>query len=350
MKEPRKKKKRVRTSEWREKPDEAFSHDLKRHRRTDLALHQPLAAPSIAPDFTSNATVLSHTKKWAFVEHDRQEVMCRIHECLIEQGATILAAGDEVLVQPGEEEPTVMGVAPRRSKLSRLAIEGSRVAEQIFAANIDILLIVAAVARPRFKLGLIDRYLIVADVGSIRPVLCLNKIDLVDKEPEVINSYRDLGVTVLNTSCKTGAGIDELRGILNDNVAVFAGHSGVGKSSLINALEPTLELATREVSESSEKGKHVTTGSRLYTLGDRIRIVDTPGIRQLGLWGVSHEEVAYYFPELAEHAEACRFRDCTHIHEPGCAVREAVEAGGIAPLRYNSYLRIRQSIQERKKY
>lgn len=349
MTERRKKKRRTRSKEWADDHDKAFSHELKRHLRTDTIIHETAAHSDVPEDFEPNGVVLSHTKKWAFVQIDGEELRCAISDNLVEGKATLLAAGDRVLVTGEGEERVVQALAPRTSKLSRLAIEHSRVTEQIFAANIDALVVVAAAAKPMLKAGLVDRYLIAAEVGGVEPVLCVNKMDLVEDEPSEVAAWRELGVRVINTSCKTGEGIETLREALRGKLVLFAGHSGVGKSSLLNELQPGLDLTTREVGRSTEKGKHVTSRAHLYMIDGDIRIIDSPGIRQLGIWGVSNEELAYYFPEFAERADACKFRDCTHVHEPNCAVLEAVESGEINRQRYDSYLRIRADLKEREK-
>lgn len=349
MKGRRKKKIRVRQRDWESGSDTSFTHDLKRHRRTDTLLSDSAPKPDIPEDFEPNGIVIAHSKKWAFVHFKGVEIRCRINDYLQESESTILAAGDNVLVRVGEEdgaEPTVMAVAPRRTRLSRLAIEHSHVAEQVFAANIDVMIVVTTIVKPAFKQGLVDRYLIAAEVGGVVPILCMNKMDLVDEEISLLDTYRDLGIRVIPTSCETGEGLDELRAALKNKMSVFAGQSGVGKSTLLNSLEPELEITTREVSHSTEKGRHTTTVSRLYELPGGIRVVDTPGIRQLGLWEVSPEEVAYYFPEIAEAGGGCKFRNCTHTHEPACSVLESVENKTIDKRRYDSYLRIRNSIEE----
>lgn len=362
MAQKRKKKKKTREKQWEDQHETAFTHDLKRHRRTDTAVSDAAPAPDIPEDFEPNGLVISHSKKWAFVQPqdrlvlggheatddsaDPSGTLCRISSNLIEERATILAPGDRVLVTTRDDEPWVIAVAPRTSRLSRPGGEHARVAEQILAANIDVLVVVASVAKPEFKAGLVDRYLIAAQTGGVEPILCVNKMDLVETEPPEVDAYRELGIRVICASAETGEGLPELREALRGKLSVFAGHSGVGKSSLLNALQPDLDLATREVSEATQKGKHTTSAAKLYVLDDGIRIIDTPGVRALGLWKVSPEEVAHYFPEIDEAAGGCKFRDCTHVHEPGCAVLEAVEAEELPRQRYESYLRIRRGLEE----
>lgn len=354
MKKPedRKKKKRtrVRTKDWEEGHEFSFTHDRIRHRRAKFAVSEVATEIKTLPhDFKPNATVISHSKKWAFVMMDDQEILARIDERLIEREATLLAPGDNVFLErPAETtdaEYVVLGIAPRRTKLCRPAGPEARLVEQVFAANIDALIVVAAAADPPFKAGLVDRYLIAAEMGGVEPLLCVNKMDLVTQEPKELAGYRDLGVTVITTSCTSGQGLDTLRDALRGKLSVLSGHSGVGKSSLLNVLDPALEIHTREVSEASQRGRHTTTAARLYEIDGDIRIIDTPGIRSLGLWEVSAEEVAYYFPEIAEVGAACRFRNCTHTHEPKCAVLEAVQEGNVLKGRYESYLRIRASLE-----
>lgn len=344
----RKKKNRVRQRDWSEGSDKTFSHDLRKHRRTDTLLTDTTSTEELPTDFEPNGLVISHSKKWAFVQPDGSDEVetCPIHPHLGDRRSTIVAAGDRVFIERTEDGPLLTGVGPRRSKLSRLAIEHSHVNEQIFAANIDLLVIVVAAAKPAIKQGLVDRYLISAEVGNVTPILCVNKMDLVDAEPALVQFYRDIDVPIVLTSCENRDGIDELRSMLAGKWSIFAGHSGVGKSTILNQLSPELDIATREVSLYNEKGKHTTTLSKLYRLGDGIHIVDTPGIRQLGLWNVTAEEVGFYFPELIELGANCKFRDCTHTHEPSCCVMDALEDGRLNAARYNSYLRIRAELEE----
>jgi len=344
----KKKRKQVRDRHWETEAQHAFSftHDLAKHRRATVRLREQSGRDDPLPqDFEPNGTVISHSKKWAFVELEDGERLCLIDERLKERDCTLLAPGDQVWVEFEAEDAFVRGIAPRRTKLCRPGHEDARLKEQVFAANIDLLIVVAAAAQPPFRVGLVDRYLIAAEVGGVTPLLCVNKIDLTEREPAEIALFRDMGVQVVAASCKTGQGIGELREALRGRTSILSGHSGVGKSSLLNRMDPNLAVHTQEVSDSTSKGRHTTTASRLYTLSGGIRIIDTPGLRALGLWGVEPPELAFYFPELAARAPDCRFRNCTHTREPKCAVLEAVEAGLLSRARHASYMRIRASLE-----
>jgi ribosome biogenesis GTPase len=237
----------------------------------------------------------------------------------------------EIPVVPGDEVSIryekVSGIAPRRSTLSRTD-PGNEHRERLIAANIDLLIIVAAIADPPFSPGLIDRYLIAAARGGVKPILCVNKIDLCGD-----TSQADIfPIPIVRCSTTTGQGIDELRDLLAGSMAVLAGHSGVGKSSLLNALAGDDKAKTGVVNDETGKGRHTTTASRLYHLKNGARIIDTPGIRELGLGAISAAELRAAFPEFA--GRGCRFQDCTHRDEPDCPIREA---GGA---RYAAYLRL----------
>lgn len=239
-----------------------------------------------------------------------------------------VAPGDEVSIA----NEKVSGIVPRRSTLSRTD-PGNQNRDRIIAANIDLLVIVAALSDPPFRPGLVDRYIIAATRGGIRPVLCVNKTDL----PGDVSATALYQIPTIYCSTKTGQGIDELRSVLAGNTAVLAGHSGVGKSSLLNALASEDRARTGQVNEESRKGRHTTTASRLYELdggvaGKPARIIDTPGIREFGLGRITLPEIQSAFPEFADMG--CRFRDCAHRDDPDCAVRNA---GGP---RYASYLRL----------
>lgn len=345
----RKRTKKRRRRDWEAEGDRAYSRELKRHLKTTTAIKAPQAGAGVPKDFEPNAEVLEHTKKFAFVKWNDREVECRIDEALVEDRSTLLAPGDRVLVEMVEDKPFIRGIVPRKTQLARPSIEGSRVQEQVVAANVDVLVIVVSARKPRFKPGVVDRYLILSELGGVEPIVCLNKVDLVDGDldpavADALEEYRALGYAVVRTSAMDGAGLDDLKALLHGKRAVLAGQSGVGKSSLLNALSPSLDIETRSVSGATEKGRHTTTAARLYRVDDKTQIIDTPGIRQLGIAKISERELPLYFPEFDEPSQHCRFRNCTHTHEPDCGVRAAVEAGEVSERRYGSYLHILESI------
>lgn len=344
MPKPFKRDKPVRKRNWDANDWDTASREG-RSKRADSASEQVRPAEDYFTECDANGVVVSPYGVLAFTMHGDTECLCRVGDALVDGKSSVLAPGDHVLIEQDERGPVVRAVRPRMNKLSRPAIGRDR--EQVFAANIDCAVIVASAVRPAFNPGLIDRYLVAAQAGGVVPVVCINKADLADREPEGAVVYRDLGLRVLRTSCETGEGLDALREILAGKSSVLVGHSGVGKSSLVNALDPDLTIHTQEVSDSTNKGRHTTSASRLYELAGNIRIIDTPGVKQLGLWGVTPAELNYYFHEIAEASAACKFRDCTHTHEPKCGVREAVDTGAIAKARYDSYLRIRTSLTEK---
>jgi len=352
----KKKRSTVRERNWEDNQEADFSHDLAKHRRALAKLPEhSLYAPPLPADLTPNATVVSHSRKWAFVEcapslsgnaSDAPVTrLCLIDERLPEGEESLLAPGDRVQVEESEGQFIVRGVASRSTWLSRHTGGKGRLKQQIIAANVDLLVIVAAAVNPPFRPGLVDRFLIAAQLGGVTPVLCINKIDLVDREPEATDLYRELGLEIFITSCKTGKGLDTLRDRLAGRISVLAGHSGVGKSSLLNRLDPALRIVTRELSEATNRGRHATTSAALYELRGGIRIIDTPGIRSLGLWDVTPEEVSFYFPEIAALSTHCKYRNCTHIHELSCAVRQAVDQGALPSQRYQSYKRVRTALE-----
>ena len=343
-----KQRKRVRERSWDETDEDTVTREPRRVRGRDSGVGAPVDAEERDPDglfsdIDPNAIVLSPYGMLAFVDFEGTERLCRVDEGLVEGKSAILATGDRVLVESQGDDLVVTAVAPRTTKLSRPAVGHG--GEQVLAANVDVLVVVAAAAKPAFKPGLVDRYIVAGEVGGTSTILCINKMDLVDAEPADAAIYRDAGVPVVNTSCVTGVGIDLLRDQLEGRLGILAGHSGVGKSSLINTMDPAHEIATQEISSSTSKGRHTTSSSKLYHLEGGVRIIDTPGARQLGLWNVSLDELDFYFAEFARFAVDCRFRDCTHVHEPGCAVRNAVESSEIPPSRYASYRRIRESLE-----
>ncbi len=254
----------------------------------------------------------------------------------------VVAAGDRVLFRPveqaDEDEGIIERIEPRHGVLSRT----SRGRQQILVANIDQAIIVTSAAEPRLKPQLVDRLLVSADQGNVRPVICINKIDLINAAElqPLVGVYSQMGYDVLMLSAKTGFGVPRLRQMLKGHESVVVGQSGVGKSSLLNTVDPGLELRVAFVSAETQKGRHTTTAARLLPLAFGGYVVDTPGIRQFQLWDVIPEEVAGYYRDLRPYVSRCRFPDCTHRHEAGCAVKDAVADGRVDTRRYESYCNI----------
>lgn len=284
-----------------------------------------------------------------------------------------VAVGDRVTVTVAESEKgAVEDIMPRKTKLSRKApgtyikmkSKQTRVPkrmksyattvatnplEQIVVANADQLLITVSTRTPKFTPHLVDRFLVVAEAGELESIICINKMDLInDKEREEVYKqgqiYEDIGYKVLYTSALEASGLDELTSLLKDKLTALAGPSGSGKSTLLNAIQPDLDLRTGVVSDKTSKGKHTTTNVELHPLDFGGYVVDTPGIRELGLWEVWKDEVHLFFPDIDPYVIKCRFSNCSHTDEEGCAVLEAIEQGKIAKTRHESYLKLRAGI------
>ncbi len=269
--------------------------------------------------------------------HEYRCAVRRLLRTLAIDERSIVATGDRVWILPSpNNEGVIERVEPRHGLLTR----ASRGREHVLVANVDQVVIVMSLVEPDLKQHLIDRYLASAEQGGITPVVCLNKADLVHTEPfqSLVGLYSQLGITAFLTSAVMGLGIDRLRDRLRGRQTVFAGQSGVGKSSLLNAVEPDLGLRVREVSEVNQKGRHTTTTAELIKLGLGGWVVDTPGIRQFELWDIIPEEVEGFFPEMRPLVPLCAFPDCTHTHEERCAVKRAVRRRQLSLARYTSYL------------
>lgn len=260
-----------------------------------------------------------------------------------------LAVGDEVLVEADDRGETwaIAEILPRRSSLARRA-PGGGYGERVVAANVDQVVVVFAAARPEPHVRMLDRFLVIAEGNDLAARVVINKADLVpDGVPEAtFADYPRAGYPLHVTSIKTGRGIDELRDALAGRTSALSGPSGVGKSSLLNTLYPGLNLRVGEVSESVNKGRHTTVGALLHPLPDGGFVVDTPGLREIGMWGLAPEELDRCFREFRQLLSECRFADCTHRQEPDCAVRAAVEAGELSAARYDSYLRLRAELED----
>lgn len=257
-----------------------------------------------------------------------------------------LAAGDRVILS-GDPMDTVETVLPRRSVLARPDPINKHL-QRMIAANIDVVVHVVSVKSPPLRPRLIDRYLIAIQRGGAQPVLCVNKIDLLsdeerDEELAKLAPYRELDVPVIAVSTKTGEGLDALRLEVQGRMAALVGHSGVGKSSILNALDERLALATGGLHRRGT-GRHTTTRATLYDFGAGTYLIDTPGIREFGLWDLDRESLRDYFPEFVEPAESCRFTNCTHVHEPDCEVKRRIDAGELNRARYETYARLYESM------
>jgi len=261
--------------------------------------------------------------------------------------STLVAAGDHVRITPaGGSRGVVEAIVPRMRCIVRPDPSNPHL-NQVIAANVDQLLIVAAWRQPSLWPELIDRYLVAAARAEVAPLLCVNKIDLVEDPTEfeaTAGMWRALGVPVLLTSALSGVGLEALRGALDGRVTALAGLSGVGKSSLLSAADPAIDLRVGMVNEERGQGRHTTTQALMLPLSGGGYVIDTPGIREFGLSGLAGSELAAYYPEIAEHAAGCRFSDCTHNGEPDCAVRRAVDQGAVSALRYDTYCKIRATL------
>jgi len=285
------------------------------------------------------------------------------------EGSSALVVGDDVTVALSRSDAAAGAAAAdgdradgmilsrqdRRSVLARPQPRsakrrgryGAKIPVKVIAANMDALLIVASTRQPTLHHGLIDRFLIVAERGELTPLLVINKIDLAAPDETLLKDFRALDIRICPCSALTGAGLDGLRASLAGRRSVLAGASGTGKSTLINAIVPGASAATRPVRLRDERGRHVTAAATVYELPAGGLIVDTPGVRELGVQ-LEAPELGWYFPEFEDLAGKCRFNNCTHTHEPACAVRAAAEAGEIPPRRYQSYLRILQTLLEKQ--
>ena len=294
--------------------------------------------------------ITKSTGSWYQVQTpDGQRIDCRIKGKFRMKGITTtnpVAVGDVVdfEMEPDSENGVITNLQQRKNYIIRKAINLSKQA-QIIAANLDQALLVVTLASPRTSLGFIDRFLVTAEAYDIPACLIFNKLDLFSDEGlEILADYKaiyeDIGYPCFEVSALEGTNIDQVQELLKDKVTLFSGHSGVGKSSLINALLPSLELRTHMVSEWSDKGMHTTTFAEMFELPQGGFIIDTPGIRELGVIDIEKQELGHFFPEMRSRMNECRFNNCRHINEPGCAVLAALEDGEIELSRYESYLSI----------
>ena len=290
--------------------------------------------------------VISSTGSWYRVATENGELDCRIRGRLRLKGirsTNPVVVGDRVMVEPDIESSAIVEILPRRNYIIRRASNLSK-ESHIIGANIDRALLIVTLHSPSTPVEFVDRFLVTCEAYNVPVTIILGKADtLTDEHEEEAESftaiYENAGYRIIRLSSTTGEGIAQIRELLNGHTTLIAGNSGVGKSTLVSTIDPELDIRTGEISESHHKGKHTTTFSTMYRIGDGY-IIDTPGIKGFGLIDIDSKELCRYFPEMMRLAPDCRFYNCTHTHEPGCAVQEAVKEGIVAWSRYESYLKI----------
>lgn len=290
--------------------------------------------------------VISSTGSWYEVATERGTLDCRIRGKLRLKGirsTNPVVVGDRVMVEQDEQSNSIVEIIPRQNYVIRRASNLSK-ESHIIAANIDRALLIVTLQAPTTPREFVDRFLVTCEAYKVPVTIVLGKadslVDELDAEAREIEAiYGDAGYDVLRLSSTTGVGVEEIREMLRGRTTLVAGNSGVGKSTLVRSIDPTLDIRTGEISESHHKGKHTTTFSTMYPIEGGY-IIDTPGIKGFGLIDIESRELCRYFPEMMRLAPDCRFYNCTHTHEPGCAVSEAVKEGVVAWSRYESYLKI----------
>ena len=290
------------------------------------------------------ATVVRATGSWYDVLHDGAMLRCRIRGKLRLKGVRStnpVVVGDEAVCEADGGDCVIVDIVPRRNYVIRRASNLSK-ESHIIAANVDQALLMVTLRSPETPKEFADRFLVTCEAYKVPAAILLSKIDLQDAEAvaEFRAVYEGAGYRVLEVSAKEGRGVEEVRELLAGRTTLVSGNSGVGKSTLIQTIDPSLDIRTGEISDSHHKGRHTTTFSTMYPLAEGGAVIDTPGIKGFGLLDIDDAELWHYFPEMMRVAPGCRFYDCTHTHEPGCAVVEAVKAGEIAWSRYESYLKI----------
>ncbi|MDX8365018.1 ribosome small subunit-dependent GTPase A [Cytobacillus sp. IB215665] len=276
-----------------------------------------------------------------YVYNNGQMVQCRGRGVFRKKNITPLV-GDQVVYQAdNDQEGYILDIKERKNELNRPPI-----------ANVDQAILVFSAFEPAFSTALLDRFLVLIESKNIEPLICISKIDLasetlIQEIHQYANDYRQIGYEVVLTSSITTEGIQKLTPFLNNNISVFAGQSGVGKSSLLNALKPELDLKTDDISSHLGRGKHTTRHVELLSIGTGL-VADTPGFSSLDFTDIEANELSYCFPEMREISPRCKFRGCTHVSEPKCAVKDAVKTGTIASYRYDHYIHFLQEINDRK--
>lgn len=293
----------------------------------------------------------------AYVLFNNEVVLAKLRRDINLVCNQVLFPGDKVIISSDDSNCTIANLIKRTSLLSRMKKDSTRKDDigltKNIAANVDLAVIVVAAKEPPLHPKFIDRYLMILQNSEVPAIICLNKCDLkTDEEDTILNVYRELEIPVVETSIYKNIGVDELKSYLQDKQAIFVGNSGVGKSSLTNAIMDDAEIKTSHVSDKSKRGRHTTTTSKYYIWGDNSSIIDTPGIRSLDVSSFSPNEIQDYFPELDNWKDKCKYNDCLHYHEPydSCVVKQGVASGLINRDRFESYLRIMSDVLGEKTY
>jgi len=304
-----------------------------------------------SPEFVIGSVLACFRDEWEVALDSGEVFRCSVrarHFAKMDSEDKLLVPGDRVEVALLDDGSRVVERRlPRETVLSRLRPRMKRKVEQVIVANAEQLVAVASVASPKLNRRFLDRYLVVAEDAELRSVIVFNKIDLVPEEdwrPHAV-AYEKAGYTVVPTCALDGRGVDELSTLIDGCFSVLTGQSGAGKSSLLNAIEPGLGIKVREVSEATNKGKHTTSNVTVFRLGEETLVADTPGFRELGFWRIHPDDLDQLFPEFAEYVPRCRFAGCSHVPEPDCAVKAAVEAGELDAGRYDSYMRLLRDLR-----
>ena len=292
-----------------------------------------------------SGVVVRATGSWYEVLSAGERYQCRIRGKLRLKGVRStnpVVVGDEVQCLTDEQgSHVIIDITPRRNYVIRRASNLSK-ESHIIAANIDQALLLVTLRQPETALEFVDRFLVTCEAYKIPVVILLAKIDLQDEEEVAFfrSVYEPIGYGVVEVSAVTGEGVEEVHDLLVGRTTLLSGNSGVGKSTLVQRIDPSLDIRTGDISESHHKGRHTTTFSTMYPLSEGGALIDTPGIKGFGLIDIEEEELWHYFPEMMHYGRECRFYNCTHTHEPGCAVVAALEEGAISELRYESYLKM----------
>jgi len=299
--------------------------------------------------------VIKSTGSWYSVLFDEEKVLeCNIRGKFRLNGIRLtnpVSVGDVVDVDISKNGNVITNIHKRRNYIIRKSVNLSKEAH-IIASNVDLAMLIVTVRHPKTPTIFMDRFLVMAEAYGIPAVLVFNKVDLYDEDDRAISGglkiiYERIGYKCVEASATTGEGTEDVKVLLKDKMTVLSGMSGVGKSTLVNYIEPELNLKTNIISISHDSGKHTTTFAEMYNLEEGGYIIDTPGMRSYGIIGIKREEVSHYFPEIFTESKNCKFNNCTHTHEPGCAVIDAVNDGRISETRYISYLNIVNEVNDK---